>query len=78
MLTMQQARLVRMLEYRARYQMPTVQRDLAEALGIRRDSLNKLLARTRRALAEEGRTLVTPPRSRPSAAALVAMSDSAA
>ena len=78
MLTIQQARLVQMLEYRARYRMPTVQRDLAEAMGIRRDSLNKLLARTRRALASEGRTLPLPPRSRESATALVALSDSAA
>jgi hypothetical protein len=78
MLTIQQARLVQMLDYRARYRMPTVQRDLAEALGIRRDSLNKLLARTRRALAAEGRMLPTPPRSRPAAAALVPLSDSAA
>jgi DNA-binding transcriptional regulator LsrR (DeoR family) len=78
MLTIQQARLIRMLDYRARYRMPTVQRDLAEALGIRRDSLNKLLARTRRALAVEGRSLAMPPRSRSGAAPLVALSDSAA
>jgi len=78
MLTTQQARLLQMLEHRVRYSMPTVQRDLAEALGIRRDSLNKLLARTRRALASEGRSLPTPPRSRSSAAALVALTDSGA
>ena len=78
MLTAQQTRLMQMLEYRARHSMPTVQRDLAEALGIRRDSLNKLLARTRQALASEGRSLPTPPRSRSSAAALVALTDSGA
>lgn len=78
MLTIQQARLIQMLEYRARYRLPTVQRDLAEALGIRRDSLNKLLARTRRALASEGRSLPMPPRSRTSAAPLITLSDSAA
>lgn len=55
MLTSQQARLLQMMEYRVRYGLPTLQRDLAEALGIRRDSLNKLLARTRRALASKGR-----------------------
>ena len=78
MLTTQQARLLQMLEYRARHSMPTVQRDLAEALGIRRDSLNKLLARTRRALASEGKSLTMPPRSRSSAAAVVTLVGSGA
>jgi len=78
MLTTQQARLVQMMEYRARCNLPTVQRDLAEALGIRRDSLNKLPARTRRALASKGRSLLMLPRARSSAAALVALTDSGA
>ena len=61
-LTKKQQRLMALLEYRARHLLPTVQRDLAEALGIRRDSLNKLLARTRARLALEGKQLPQPPR----------------
>ncbi len=63
-LTDKQRELLRLVEYRRRHGMPTVQRDLAEHLGIRRDSLNKLLARTRKVLAREGRTLEMPLRSR--------------
>jgi DNA-binding MarR family transcriptional regulator len=63
-LTRRQQRVLSMIEYRRRYGLPTVQRDLAEALGIRRDSLNKLLARLRRALLKKGQHLELPPRSR--------------
>lgn len=70
MLTRKQAELLRILEYRTLHQLPTVQRDLAERLGIRRESVNKLLARTRRALAAEGRSLPVPPRSQPVRASL--------
>ena len=61
-LTAQQRKLVDVIEYRRRHGIPTVQRDLAEALGIRRDSVNKLLARTRRRLGAAGRDLAMPPR----------------
>lgn len=64
MLTKKQRRLVGMIEYRVRYRLPTVQRDLAEALGIRLDSLNKLLSRTRRRVASQGGSLELPPRCR--------------
>lgn len=64
MLTNRQVRLLKIVEYRRVHGLPTVQRDLAEALGIRRDSLNKLLARTRKALAERGEELRMPGRGR--------------
>lgn len=67
MLTRKQVRLISLIGYRRRHGLPTVQRDLAEALGIRRDSLNKLLARTREALAAEGKELRMPPRAGPDA-----------
>ena len=73
-LTEKQRKLLDLIDYRVRHRMPTVQRDLAEALGIRRDSLNKLLARTRLALGGQ-RDLTMPPRSRSSAAPLVSFSD---
>lgn len=66
-LTNRQRRLVDAIERRRRGGLPTAQRDLAEALGIRRESLNRLLARTRRALAAAGLDLPMPPR--PSAGA---------
>ncbi len=69
MLTRKQLRLVEMIERRNRHAMPTVQRDLAEFMGIRGDSLNKLLRRTRRALEESGQTLTMPPRGRVTSAA---------
>src|SRR5580700_806039 len=55
LLTSKQRRLVAMMDYRAARRMPTLHRDLAKILGIRRDSLKKLLRRTRKRLAEEGR-----------------------
>lgn len=64
MLTKRQRRLLGMIEYRVRYGLPTVQRDLAEALGIRLDSLNKLLSRMRRRRAAQGGSLELPPRYR--------------
>lgn len=63
-LTRRQQELLRIIEHRVRIGLPTVQRDLAEYLGIRRDSLNKLLVRTRRVLASQGRTLEMPPTAR--------------
>lgn len=75
MLTKKQVRLLEYLEYRRRHRLPTVQQDLAEALGIRRDSANKLLARTRKRLARQGRELVLPPRHGTAAAKLVTLSD---
>lgn len=60
-LTKKQRKLLKLIEVRRRG-LPTVQRDLAEALGVRRDSLNKLLARTRRAPASRGIDLRLPPR----------------
>src|SRR4051812_34041972 len=63
-LTPRQIQLVALIRAKTRHGVPAVQRDLAEALGIRRDSLNKLLARTRRALAAQGITLEMPVRSR--------------
>jgi CRP-like cAMP-binding protein len=77
MLTRKQQKLVTILEYRSRYGLPTVQRDLAESLGIRRDSLNKLLARTRRSLQRNGGSLPLPPRSGGSAIAVVSFANSA-
>jgi hypothetical protein len=65
--TARQLHLIRVIERRSRDGIPAVQRDLAEELGIRRDSLNKLLARTRRVLQERGIELQMPARSRPSA-----------
>ncbi len=72
-LTNKQLQLIKYLEYRQRYGMPTVQQDAAEALGIRRDSLNKLLRRTRQALARQGRDLPMPPRHRAVAARVVGL-----
>jgi hypothetical protein len=69
-LTVQQRELLRLIESRVLHGMPAVQRDYAEALGIRRDSLNKLLARTRRVLARHGVELVMPPRRGQAAAPL--------
>src|SRR4051794_16599595 len=63
-LTARQVQLVALIRGKTRHGVPAVQRDLAEALGIRRDSLNKLLARTRRTLAAQGITLEMPARSR--------------
>jgi len=72
-LTNRQRRLLEMIEYRRRHRLPTVQRDLAEALGIRRDSLNKLLARTRRRLRLHGVRLEMPPRSRSERCGIVSL-----
>lgn len=77
MMTRKQQKLVMTIEYRSRYGLPTVQRDLAEALGIRRDSLNKLLARTRRSLQRNGASLPMPPRSGGSAIPMVSLADGA-
>jgi hypothetical protein len=68
-LTRPQRELLKLIEGRTQAGIPAVQRDLAEALGIRRDSLNKLLARTRRALATHGVELLMPQRCRPGVAA---------
>jgi hypothetical protein len=61
-LSPRQKHLVTIIEYRRRHGILTVQQDLAEALGIRRDSLNKLLARTRQVLEQQGIQLIMPPR----------------
>lgn len=73
MLTKKQIRLISLVEHRRTHGLPTVQRDLAEALGIRRDSLNRLLARTRKALAARGEELRMPPRGREGAAGLMTL-----
>ena len=73
MLTKRQICLISLVEHRRNHGLPTVQRDLAEALGIRRDSLNKLLARTRRALAAHGEELQMPPKAREGAAGLTTL-----
>lgn len=73
-LTRKQRRLLELLRYRERNALPTVQRDLAEALGIRRDSLNKLLARTRQQLEAQGTTLPRPPRRASHRAAVASLS----
>jgi hypothetical protein len=64
-LTARQLQLIELITSKTRHGVPAVQRDLAESLGIRRDSLNKLLARTRRALAARGISIELPARSRP-------------
>lgn len=64
MLTKKQEEVIRYIQYRTRYNLPTVQRDIAERFGIRRDSLNKLLARARKRLRQKGESLEMPPRSR--------------
>jgi hypothetical protein len=63
-LTARQLQLMAAIRRRTRHGLPAVQRDLAEELGIRRDSLNKLLARTRRQLAARGVALAMPARCR--------------
>ena len=73
MLTKRQVRLILLVEHRRSQGLPTVQRDLAEALGIRRDSLNRLLARTRKALAARGEELRMPPRGREGSAGLMTL-----
>jgi hypothetical protein len=75
-LTLRQRLLLELIERRRGAGLPVVQRDLAETLGIRRDSLNKLLARTRRALAARGLSLVMPPRRREVVAAVVRLEGS--
>lgn len=74
-LTEQQRQLLVLVEWHTRHGQPAVQRDWAERLGIRRDSLNKLLARTRRALAAHGVELELPVRHRQAAVSLFALSD---
>jgi hypothetical protein len=64
LLTKKQRRLVALMDYRAARMMPTNHRDLADVLDIRRDSLKKLLRRTRKRMAEEGRELPTLARKR--------------
>jgi hypothetical protein len=75
MLTKKQLCLISIVNYRRRHGLPTVQRDLAEAMGIRRDSLNKLLARTQKALAARGEELRMPPRRREGAADVMTLAD---
>jgi predicted DNA-binding protein (UPF0251 family) len=65
MLTLKQRRLVELINSRKELQLPTSQRDLAEHMGITRESLNRLLARTRRRLAVEGESLQLPSIDRP-------------
>lgn len=65
MLTQKQRRLVDLINSRKELELPTVQRDLAEHMGITRESLNRLLARTRRRLAAEGKSLQLPSIDRP-------------
>ena len=72
-LTKRQQRLLVLIDYRRQHDIPTVQRDLAEALGVRRESLNKLLARTRERLRNSGHELVMPPRQRAGRAAVGAL-----
>ena len=50
-LTARQRRLLELIRRKTRHGIPAVQRDLAEEMGIRRDSLNKLLARMRQSRA---------------------------
>ncbi len=57
MLTKKQRRLVELMDYRAAHNIPTTRRNLAEVFGIRTDSLKKLLSRTRKRMAAEGREL---------------------
>lgn len=74
-LSERQRRLLAVIEHRRKHGLPTVQRDLAEALGIRRDSVNKLLARTRRTLKKQGRILEMPPRRREGRAVAFSLAD---
>ena len=74
-LTRKQQSLLQAIERRRRNGLPTVQQDLAEAMGIRRESLNKLLRRTRERLAARGERLELPPRAGPAPAGLVALAD---
>lgn len=73
-LTARQRAVLAIIERKARHGVPAVQRDLAEELGIRRDSLNKLLARARRVLAAQGVGLTMPARSRPTRAGVCSLS----
>ena len=74
-LTRRQRQLLELIDRRSRYGVPAVQRDLAEELGIRRDSLNKLLARTRRTLGDAAvAALRMPARSRPRAESVCSLS----
>lgn len=77
MLTRKQRRLVALIKQRTTLQMPTVQRDLAESLGIRRESLNKLLRRTRHRLAAQGVNLEWPSRRTGGRASLTPLPDQA-
>ena len=63
LLTVRQRQLLDLIEQRNRNGRACVQQDLAEDLGIRRDSLNKLLSRTRRILLRYGKQITMPPRS---------------
>ncbi len=60
MLTKKQRMLVELIERRAWLQFPTIQRDLAEEMGVSRAALSRLLGRTRAALAAQGRSLILP------------------
>lgn len=73
-LTQRQRQLLELIDRRTRHGVPAVQRDLAEELGIRRDSLNKLLARARRTLGDAAATLQMPARSRPTAEPVCSLS----
>ena len=62
MLTKRQRQLLSLIEDRKRHRLPVVQQDLAEALGIRRESVNKLLKRMRIRLNRRGEVLEMPDR----------------
>lgn len=75
MLTRKQRRLVALMDYCAARNTPTHQRDLAEILGIRPDSLKKLLRRTRKSMIAEGRELPKLARKRRAIAYCCSLSD---
>ena len=77
MLTKKQRQLVALIDRRSNFHQPTVQRDLAEAMGIRRDSLNKLLHRARQRMAADGVTLKLPSRQGAGRASVMSLSDAA-
>ncbi len=76
--TKRQRQLLELIGRRLVSQAPCVQRDFAEQLGIRRDSLNKLLRRLRQRLEAQGKALQMPDRCRSAAAALSALVDDGA
>jgi predicted DNA-binding protein (UPF0251 family) len=76
-LTGKQRQLVQLIEYRTRYHLPMVQQDLAEQLGIRRDSVNKLLRRARDRMSACGVELQLPNRRGVSTASVSTLMDGA-